>query len=526
MITVPSITTHLGSTAPAPRPRVSIRDDLSWRPGASTTDTRGLVETVGPDLGWATFGTFSRALRTAGVLDNEGVALPGVFVLLPLGVRLVEALARTVRTAFEARGLSEHDYPFLAPAETLIALERVMPVRQRVLYAVRSPQVGREPADTILCPTGEPVVYEHWRARVRSTRDLPIRIYRRARYFRPVARGKGRAQGVFRSAEAGDVFEFHSCYESLAQQQEELRGFAAMLEEVTAAWHVPVLWGIRPPWTNESAVSRWTLGGDVPLPVGATVQVGCLYDQGQILSRAFGITCCDEGGARTYPYQAAGAITRRLVLAHLFLGMHAGGELLVHPDVAPDQIVVVLQPGVAGTDPALGEILATVGSTGFRVSGITVDRRERNRPEILRLRRAGTPLLLLVQGRRSSDDRLKIVLTRADTHQEAVIFADSVADIAPVLSVVLREIGEAFDQRTRSFVERQQVWALTRPEVREIVASHRIAGCPLVRDAQVVREVESESIGEVLSFSVGQQQQPCVVTGQPTDSVAWISHRV
>jgi hypothetical protein len=522
---IPAAALRLAGAADPAEPPAAPGDGPEWRPGTAAGDVRALVDTVGPEAGWAGLGDFSRALRAAGVLDNDAVALPGTFALLPYGVRLVAGFAALVGRACEARGFEEHDYPFVAPPEALAGMERVLPVRHRVLYAGAAEALAAGEPQLVLCPTGEPVVYSHWARLVRGAGDLPLRVFRRARYYRPISRGKHRAQGVFRSVEAGDVFEFHGCYADEPGQQAELGGMAGMLRAVADAWRVPVLWGVRPPWTNHADVSRWTLGGDVPLPTGTTVQVACLYDQGQIFSGAFGVRFAAPGGQRT-PFQLSGAVTRRMVLAHLFLGMHAGGELLVHPDVAPHPAAIVLRPGAEDDAPFVAELAARLAQAGCRSSLVVAARNDDARRECLRLRRAGTPVVILVQGRRSPDDRLKVVLTRADTHGEASLFAASAAEAAAPVPAVLRAVGRAYDLRVRGFAAAQRVAASTEAEVRDGVRARRVTVCPLDASAGAVAALERGVAGEVLGFAPGAAPAPCVVTGVPVSTVAFVSGRV
>ena len=204
-----------------------------------------------------TLGDFSAALARAGILDNRVVDLPGSVVAPPDGVELLNLFRERVHSIYRAHGLQEYEYPLLAPTASLLPVSELLDLDGMLLYASEEPGAGS--ADVVLSPTGEATIYSHWAKIVRSRRDLPIRMYRRARYFRPVSRGRHAGRGVFYAMEHDDIFEFHCAYGSSEELREELPRHWTLLQDVVRALHVPALWSTRPPWTNRHEVADWAL---------------------------------------------------------------------------------------------------------------------------------------------------------------------------------------------------------------------------------------------------------------------------
>ncbi|MEU7524206.1 hypothetical protein AB0A74_00570 [Saccharothrix sp. NPDC042600] len=465
-------------------------------------------------------GDFTTWLHAAGVVDTSAIDLPGATVTLPFGMRLLGRMEAVVRDRYEAHGYEEYDYPLLVPATALEPTRRLMPLENALVSAGddRDWAAGRK--RMVLTPTGEAAVYTHWARVVRHRSDLPIRSYRRTRYYRPARPGRG----VFRGIEALDVFEFQSCHAVEREAHAAFGDAFAMCREVAAALHVPVLWATRPPWTNNAAVAEVTIGGDVPLPRGSTIQVASVYRQGQRFSTVYDVAY-REHGRRVHTWHVTGALTRRLLLMHLMLGMDADGELLVHPDLAPTQVALTMAGGDADEQAAARRLAAALDRRGVRCrSSFPVGRDEVGRAH-RDWRRQGVPLRLYLHAGRAPGERVKVVVVRADTRAEAVLLPERLDTLADALARALAEVGAGYLQRVRRFVTDRCRAAADRDSAKEVLAGRAVAVLPLTADRRSVQEVASWGLGEVLGLRRAAEPRPCVVSGRPTTAVAFVSAR-
>lgn len=485
---------------------------LPWRPSRDPVP-------AGPADARCTQREFANHLERAGVLDARAVELPGSAIMLPFGMRLMRRFEELVRRRYEEYGYEEHDYPLLVPTNVLDPTAELFPLDGRLLFAGDDADwvAGRKRA--VLTPTGEAIVYTHWAKVVRSEHDLPIRMYRRAKYFRPAGPG----QGLFRTIEAAGVYEFQACYPDLVASDAGMVDATRMARQVCADAHVPVLWSNRPPWTNNGAVAERQIGGDVPLPHGATVQVGCVYDQGDRFSRRYRVGWRD-GARLRYTRHVTGCVTQRLVLAHLFLGLGPDGDLLVHPDLAPVQVAITSGGDSPDGHDAAHGLVGRLGELGVRaVHALATSKRETGR--LHRTWRAqGVPLRVYLQAARFPGDPVRVVVVRADTREEATMPFVDVDRLARGLRAGVAQVAAGYVSRANGFVA-DRCTPATADTVRDVLTQRRVAVCPMEPTEESVRTVAGWRLGEVLGLNRADTARPCVITGRPTLGVAYVSPR-
>jgi hypothetical protein len=488
------------------------RDSLPWavRPNGPPADRR-----------IASFdqGEFARHLARCGVLDLRPVALPGSAVVLPFGMRLMRRFEAVVRRRYEEQGFDEYDYPMLAPVDVMSPAAEVISLDGRLFFAGDDLDWAAGRRRAVLSPTGEAIVYTHWARTVHTAQDLPIRMYRQARYFRPSHAG----QGLFRATEAVGIYEFQACYPDRSASDQGMVEASRMARDVCRDAHVPVLWSNRPPWTNNTPVAERWIGADVPLPHGATVQVGCVYDQGERFSRPYGVRWHD-GTALRFTRHVTGCVTQRLVLAHLYLGMTRDGDLLVHPDLAPVQVGVT--SGGPGTDSrALAERLADrLRERGLRVARETTTRKRDIGKLHRQWARQGVPIRVYVQDPRFPGDSVRVVVVRADTRAEATARADDLDRLVDGIEIGTTQVGAGYLARATGFVADRCTRA-DADTIRDVLTDRRVAVCPLEPTEQAVRAVERWRLGEVLGLNRSAEPARCVITDRLTHGVAYISPR-
>lgn len=466
-----------------------------------------------PDLGW-----FASKLEQADIIDARTVALPGATIMLPWGVELLKRFRALLDPLFEAAGYAEYELPDLAPESMYEPVRRAFPRQQNLLHVGDDDDwlVGRPRA--VLAPTGEATVYAHWARTVRTSAQLPIRLRRNARYFRPVPRGSRSGRGIFRPLEAPEVHEFHACFADRPAARVGLAEALNLAREAGEAARVPVLWSTRPPWTNHGEIADAAFGGDALLPSGGTVQVGCVYDQGQRFAQAFGIRLRDRVPP-AHPFHVTGGVTRRLLLVHLFQHMTGEGQVRLHPDLAPAQ-VTVHSAGSADSQA----LLAALRAAGLRVtSAVHSDRRSARALE-QRWRRRGVPVRVLVQEPRHDTDQARVVMFRHTGQAEQVMYLDSAARSCGAIVDAVSSVGRQLDAEAAESVRRRIVSVADRP-IGDTLARRDVAVTPLAPTRAAVEALEHAYPGEVLGLQRTARRGTCPVTGDATCSRALVAAR-
>lgn len=469
-------------------------------------------------------GLFTRVLREAQILDNRAINSTGAAVVLPYGVELFDRFRATIHTAYHAARLAEHEYPHVVPLDVAAPSGALIDLRDRLLLVGTESEIAERRPPFVLAPSGEMVIYSHWSRAVTSRADLPIRMYRRARYFRPVSRGAHSGRGVFHTVEHDDIFEFHCAHAKRSDQQHDLALLQAMVTSLIDDLKVPVLWSTRPPWTNRAQIAGLVVAADAPLPLHLTAQLACLYDQGTRFSRLYNVGF-RESGQTHHAEQLTGYVSRRLLMAHLMLGLWLRGSLFIHPDHAPVQILMLVRDEHGYQPNAPAALLSRLRERGVRVREI----RPQSAVALTRTRKLwaprGVPMTIQCFAPRAANDRWKVVVGRGDIAEELVVYPDDPGDLADELHVLLFDIADSFEAGVSAFA-RSRVRATGRKELLEVLDQRLIAICSLAVGEQPVRAIAELRKGEVLGYCQSNDSQPCIVTGEPVTTVAFISPRL
>lgn len=484
--------------------RSTAPDDEGWRPPRGGAHPPG----AGGGLDVSDMGAFGRALRAAGFVDSTAVQLAGAMVWLPAGMRSVRRFRARVRAALDGAGLEECEYPLLNRPEVYAPEAAFFDLGGR-LMGVDVDLAGGGPPRAVLSPTGEATIYTHW-ADERAA--LPRRIYQCARYFRPAPSGRRSGRGPFRPIESADVFEVHCGHRDAEAARAEVRGLLGVLGRLADGLPLPVIWSRRPPWGNHGGCAEQTFGGDVWLPAGKTVQVGCVYDQGSIFARAFGL----EGGDRSQPARiVTAAFSRRALLAHCMLSLAAYAGPAVHPRLAPWDVELV----AAGDDGGIGAALA---EAGLRVRVI---RTARGRALGRALRAPMHAPLRVVSGAGRRSAPRGAALVRGDDGAERRLPPMAPGALAEVAARVIDGVGARVEAdlaaRARGAV--QAVGAIA--EADAVVEAGRVARLPLVARPEATAAVEAAARGEVIGF-VRDEPARCAHSGAMVESRALLARRV
>ncbi len=147
-----------------------------------------------------------RLMLRAGLMRKVA---PGVYALLPLGVRVVQKVMRIVREEMDASGGLEMSLPVMLPAEPWLASGRWSDYGNE-MFRLKD----RQGAQYCLAPTHEEVITTLVRDEVKSYRQLPLLLYHIGPKFRDEIRPRF---GMMRSREflMKDLYSFDRTPEEL-----------------------------------------------------------------------------------------------------------------------------------------------------------------------------------------------------------------------------------------------------------------------------------------------------------------------
>jgi prolyl-tRNA synthetase len=138
-------------------------------------------------------------------------------------------------------------------------------------------------------------------------------------------------------------------------------------------------------------VSTKTIGFDVLLPNGKTIQAGMAYLQSQIFSRPYGVTFHDKGTKKATEQLTFG-ITERSIYTSLFI--HADNlGLRLQSAIAPEQLSIICRDQTEPSRATAEKIQRELRSAGIRTSILSSDL-EGNPFDVVTTK--GTPLQLVL----------------------------------------------------------------------------------------------------------------------------------
>lgn len=469
-------------------------------------------------------GEFTNVLKRAGICEPGVVPIPGASVLLPWGVLLSERLAAQVRAAYGRLELYEYAYPHVVAQSCFEPMKDLLDVDNCLLRVATVRGASRERG--VLTPTGEQVIASHWRQMVNRPEVLPIRMFQRGRYFRPVSSAGRSGKGVFAALESPDVFELHCCHETQESALRDFQRIAGGLAELADALPLPQFSGLRPPWGNRSQLYEWVIGCDTPLPSGECVQTSALYFQGQQLSRRYDIGL-GKGQQRRHTWQLDGFVSRRMLYAQLYLSVRTDGSLSVHPRLAPTQVAILARSQHDDELMRMRELVSALQSLDLRPSLHCCKEGKELSSALKHWRDRGVPLLLMFFGRRESGDPPRIRLLRTDTEVEL----DQPGDCSSswLAQQVAHGIADVEEDAGITILRRARAWtsfATSVVEARQALSDRQCVIAPVSPTRRHVEIVSSWKMGELSGFAAAPEPQPCIFSGRPTWARALLTRRI
>lgn len=493
---------------------------LPWEPGVFTREKNKYysydLHTV-PQFSAGPHKWFNTALRLSEVCDIEQIETPGAIIMLPWGQQICIRFSNIVREIAENLGYDEFSYPLLLPTQYLSPLSDLIDVDKSILKVNFNDQ-KIESSNFFLAPTGECPIYQHWHKTVKISDDLPIKMFQKTKYFRPITSSKRTGGSVFLSMEAGDIFEFHSCFRNSDDSAQESFKMMDIFKTIANKVGCPVLWSLRPSWTNRGNLYLWGYGGDALLPSRYAVQVACAYNQGNIFSKRFNVTFSQKS-KKYFTFHSTAAISRRLVFASLLQSMRSDMSLCLHPNLSPIQVLFLVSSCNSEDKEALDNISNCLKQNEIRIKVISVKNTNHLKKEERNWYKRGIPLKILFFGR-EQNSHIKCIIKRNDTGYE--VKSITVENLYDTIIMALKDL-----ENGRTLFERkyQVLPSNSLDEAKLHLNNYKTISIPLTFNPQSVKSIDDIKKGEILGFYSGNSSK-CIVTGERTTTHAYVSRRI
>jgi prolyl-tRNA synthetase len=419
----------------------------------------------------------------------------GFVVFRPWSVMSMELMYDALERELQAKGHKPVWFPAVIPKSNFEKeAEHVKGFAAETFWITEAGKEHEKLEEPLaLRPTSETAMYGMYALWIRSWRDLPLKLYQRCQVWR--YEGKATRPFIrsreFYWVEGHDVFATRE--EAEAQVKEDMGTTRATVHD---RFGVPFLFFQRPEH-DKFAGAIHTYAADTIMPDGRALQLPSTHLLKQDFAKAFGVKFTDKDEKEQYAWQTCyGPAVSRIFAA--VVSMHGDDKgLILPPEIAPVQIVIVPIYDDANRDAVLEkarEVKSDLEKRGsFRCE---LDDREGYTPgwKFNYWELKGVPLRVEI-GPRDIEQK-QVVLVRRDTaEKKSVPAAKAFIHAKAALRDTQRALTRAADKRFKRSMYKAATMHSLKTILREKGGLVKIAWCGNVDCADVIK---AETDGGVL----------------------------
>lgn len=297
-------------------------------------------------------------------LADKRYPIKGMNIWRPYGWKLMMNIDGLTRAEMERTGHDEVQFPLCIP-EHLFQKEadHIEGFGGEVFWITHA---GHNKLDErwLLRPTSETAMYEIFGLWIRSHADLPMQVFQICNTFRY----ETKQTRAFMRVREIHFFEDHSCFATFEDAEAHVKLDLEIATNIFEQLGLPVLLSKRPEW-DKFAGAFYTIGLDVIMPSGRTLQLGSVHQYKTNFSEPYEIKYEDENGEHQHVHQTTYGMSERVLGA--VVGAHGDDRgIVAPPSVAPTQVIIVPIIFKGKEEVVLNaarEVEATLKAAGIRV---------------------------------------------------------------------------------------------------------------------------------------------------------------
>ena len=281
---------------------------------------------------------FDEVLFNADILDYR-YPVKGFAVYKGWGWRIVRKIIQMLEERLEASGHNPMLFPVVIPEDSFAKeAEHIEGFRAEVFWITQagSRKLARK---MLLRPTSETAMYPLFSYWIRSHADLPLKVFQSV----PVYRYETKAtRPLLRMREFlwNEAHTAHKDWEDAERQvQEAVRIYREVFRRLGLGFLI-----LKRPDFDKFAGAVYSLAFDAWNPDGRVNQIGTVHNLGENFAKAFDITYEDVDGSHKYVFQTCYGFGISRTLAALISQHGDDHGLVLPPEVAPVQVIVIPIP--------------------------------------------------------------------------------------------------------------------------------------------------------------------------------------
>jgi len=459
---------------------------------------------------------FDNILFNADILDNR-YPVKGFAVYKGWGWRIIRKIIEILEAELEATGHDPMLFPVVIPEDSFAKEAEHIKGFQSEVFWITHAGDRRLVRRMLLRPTSETAMYPLFAYWIRSHADLPLKIFQSV----PIYRYETKAtRPLFRMRE----FlwnEAHTAHKDWEDAERQIREAVRIYETVFKRLGISYLILKRPDF-DKFAGAVYSLAFDAWNPDGRVNQIGTVHNLGENFAKAFEITYEDIDGSHKNVVQTCYGLGISRTLAALIAQHGDDHGLVLPPEIAPIQVVVVPIP-YKGVEEEIytysREVYEKIREAGIRVHIDEEDKQPGEKYYYWEM--FGVPIRVEV----GPEDlrRRCVTLSRRDTLERIVVKFD---DLISAIQNLFERIMENISERSWVTLKSMIVDAEDLESLRRIIKERKIARvcwCDRIECAERIRE---ESSGEIRGhrFDVEEKpNRPCIICGGEAKRVVYVA---
>lgn len=460
------------------------------------------------------FGDFVNTLTKARLIDGN-YPVKGCYVWLPDGFKLKEKVFSHIEKAVKREGYQRYQFPRLIPGQAIRKVTKGVADFEDGLFWLRKKDGTN--LDLFLNPTGECGVYTMFKRWIRQETDLPLKLYQIGTTFRPHKRPNVMLNGD----ELTNLLEAHSAFSSRKEADTEFLRMVESFKEIHKSMGLPFL-TLRRPISGNKPVCIDMVSFETYLPSKNTsFNVGVLYNQGQIYSRAFDVAFSDQNGKKENTHQVTFGVSERGLAAMLDLHRDEFG-IRILPDFAPSQISII--PVYSNEDNS------SIDKYAKKVEGIlrgnysvATDLSNRNARKKLAIdRQRGIPIRLGISKYNKDNETVRVYVRTEEEPLEEI----PLGSLDRVINDAFSRIQNKLFEDANAYLNSKIHYASNMGDVRESVEEGLIAKTYWCGDVSCLSNMNKELPGELIGtqFDIN-ESGPCLVCGNESPNPSYYAKR-
>lgn len=460
---------------------------------------------------------FDEILFNADILDNR-YPVKGFAVYKTWGFKIIKRILQILEEKLDETGHIPMLFPVVIPEDAFAKeSEHIKGFSSEVFWVTHA---GDRELDRrlLLRPTSETAMYPMFSLWIRSHAGLPLKVYQSVAVYRYETKA---TRPLLRMRE----FlwnEAHTAHKNWEDAERQVKEAIEIYDGVFKRLGLSYLIIMRPDF-DKFAGAVYSIAFDAWNPDGRVNQIGTVHNLGENFARAFEITYEDLDGSHKYVVQTCYGFGVSRVLAAIIAQHSDDHGLILPPEVAPIQVVIVpiVYKGVAEDVEAYArEVYEIIRRGGLRVHlDDTPDKTPGEKYYYWEM--FGVPVRVEV-GPRDQRERKVTIVDRLSFRRRVVELGEVVETIKGLFNEIIEGLRERSERTLKEFIKDvSDASALTKIIEDKKIA--RVSWCESIECAEKIREISS---GEIRGYRIDVEEKPkgpCVICGREAKKVIYVA---